>query len=55
MPEGRNSETSITRQRLGKHVFAVTDTQATIEELLGTMFSIRSMQRGYKKEFQVSS
>jgi hypothetical protein len=44
-------ETSIARQWLGKQVSAVTDTQATIEELLGMMFSIWYMQRGYKEEF----
>jgi hypothetical protein len=36
-------ETSIARQRLGKQISAATDTQATIEELLGTVFSIRSL------------
>lgn len=44
-------ETSIARQRLGKQISAGTDTQATIEELFGTMFSIRSVQSGYKEEF----
>jgi hypothetical protein len=44
-------ETSISRQRLDKHVSAATDTQATIGELLGMMFSIRSVQSGYKEEF----
>jgi hypothetical protein len=44
-------ETSITRQRLGKHVSAATETQATSEELLGTMFSVRSVQNGYKEDF----
>jgi hypothetical protein len=43
--------TSIARQRLGEQVSAATDTQATTEELLGTMFSIRSVQSGYKEEF----
>jgi hypothetical protein len=43
--------TSIARQRLGKQVSVATDTQATTEELLETMFSIRSMQCGYKEEF----
>jgi hypothetical protein len=28
-----------------------TDMQATIEELLGIMFSVWSMQSGYKEEF----
>jgi hypothetical protein len=42
-------ETFITRQRLGKHVPAGTNTQATIKVLLETMFSIRSVQSGYKR------
>jgi hypothetical protein len=42
-------ETSITRQRLGEQVSAATDTQATIEELLRTMFHIRSVQMVIKK------
>jgi hypothetical protein len=45
------AETCITMQQLGKQVFALTDTQTTIEELLGTMFSIRSVQSAYKEEF----
>jgi hypothetical protein len=44
-------ETSIAGQRLGKQVSAATDTQATIEQLLGIMFYIRSVQIGYKEEF----
>jgi hypothetical protein len=44
-------ETFIAGQRLGKQDSAATDTQATIEELLGTMFSVRSVQCGYKEEF----
>jgi hypothetical protein len=44
-------ETPIAKKRLGKQVSAATDTQATIEELLGTMFSIGSVQSGYKEEF----
>jgi hypothetical protein len=43
--------TSTARQQLGKQVSAATDTQATIDELLG-MFSIRSVQSGYKEEFR---
>jgi hypothetical protein len=43
-------ETSIARQRLGKQVSAATDTQATIEELLGTIFSLLPVQSGYKEE-----
>jgi hypothetical protein len=51
-PEGRKvepQETSIARQRLGKHVIAATNTQATIEALLENMFSIRFVQSGYKR------
>jgi hypothetical protein len=42
-------ETSIARQMLGKYVSAATDAHAAIEELLGKMFTIRSVQSGYKK------
>jgi hypothetical protein len=35
------------RKRLGKHVPAETDTQASIEILLETVFSTRSVQMGY--------
>jgi hypothetical protein len=38
-------------QRLGKQVFAATDTQVTVDELLETVFSIRSVQSDYKEEF----
>jgi hypothetical protein len=48
-------ETSIPTQRLGKQVSATTDTQATIKELLGTIFSIRTVQSGYKEEFSRGS
>jgi hypothetical protein len=41
-------ETSIAMQQIGKKVSAATDTQATIE-LLGTKFSIRSVQSGKKR------
>jgi hypothetical protein len=44
-------DTIIRKQRLGKQVSAATDTQATIEELLGTMFYIRSVQSGGEEEF----
>jgi hypothetical protein len=44
-------ESSIAIQRLGKQVSAATDTQATIEELLRTTFSVRSVQSGYKEDF----
>jgi hypothetical protein len=53
-PECRNSgarKEVHARHRLGKQVSAATDTQAAIEELLGKMFSIRSVQSCYKKEF----
>jgi hypothetical protein len=53
-PEGRNSE-AIARQRLGKQVSAATHTQETIEELFGTMFCIRSVQRGYKEGSSLKS
>jgi hypothetical protein len=44
-------EKTIARQRLGKQVSVAMDMQATIKEMLGTMFSIQSMQSGYKEEF----
>jgi hypothetical protein len=44
-------DTSAARQQFGKQVSAATDTEAMREELLGTMFSMRSMQNGYKEEF----
>jgi hypothetical protein len=37
----------IVTQRLGKQFSTATDTQATIEQLLETMFSIKSVQSGY--------
>jgi hypothetical protein len=43
------SQTSIARQWPGKQVSAATDTQATIEKLLETMFRVRSLQNGLKK------
>jgi hypothetical protein len=42
--------TFITRQRLGKQVPAATYTHATIEVLLETMFSTRSVPRSYQKD-----
>jgi hypothetical protein len=33
----------VTRQQLGKHVPATTNTHATIEQLLGASFSVRSV------------
>jgi hypothetical protein len=52
-PEGRNNGArgDVARQRLGKHIFAATDTQAIIQELLRTMFSARSVQMCYNGEF----
>jgi hypothetical protein len=45
------SETTfISRQRLGKHVTAATDTHATIEVLLETVFYTHSVQRGYQED-----
>jgi hypothetical protein len=46
-------EATIARQRLGKQVSEATDTEATIEELLGTMFSIRSVESGNKQKVQL--
>jgi hypothetical protein len=46
-----SEETSIARQRLGKQVSVAADMQVTTEELLGTMFTIQSMQHGYKEKF----
>jgi hypothetical protein len=40
---------SIARQRFGKQVSAATDTRATIEEFLGKIFSVRSVQSGYER------
>jgi hypothetical protein len=42
-------KTTIARQRLGKHVPAAKNTQTTIEVLLETMVSIRSVPSGYKR------
>jgi hypothetical protein len=45
------SETAfISRQQLGKHITATTDTHATIEALLEMVFSTRSIQRGYNED-----
>jgi hypothetical protein len=38
------------RQRIGKHVPAVKNTHLTIELLLETVFTARSVQRGYREE-----
>jgi hypothetical protein len=48
-------DTSIARQWLGKQISATTDMQATTNELLGTMFSIQSVQSGYKEELSWES
>jgi hypothetical protein len=40
----------VSRQQLGKHVPAVTNTQTTIVLLLETVFSTRSEQTGYKED-----
>jgi hypothetical protein len=40
-------ETSIARQRLGKHIPAATNTQATLKEFLETVFSVGSAPRLY--------
>jgi hypothetical protein len=50
MPEGRNSgDRDIHfRQRLGKHIPVATDTYATIDELLETVFSVRSVPKSSK-------
>jgi hypothetical protein len=40
--------TLIARQRLGKSVTAATNTQATVEELLDALFSVRSVS--YEKK-----
>jgi hypothetical protein len=45
------SETTfVSRQRLGKHIPAATDKHATIEVLLETAFSTRSVRRGYEED-----
>jgi hypothetical protein len=40
----------ISRQGMGKYVPTATNTHATIELLLETVFSTRSLQSGYKKD-----
>jgi hypothetical protein len=44
------SETFVSTQRLGKHDDAAMDTHGTIEVLLETVLSTRSVQRGCKKD-----
>jgi hypothetical protein len=43
-------ETSTVRQRLSKHVPAATNTQATTEELLETVFSVGFTPRLYNND-----
>jgi hypothetical protein len=45
-----NYTRAVSRQRLGKHIPAATDTHATIEVLLETVFSSLTAQRGYKED-----
>jgi hypothetical protein len=45
------SETTfVSRQRIGKHIPAATDTHATIEILLEMVFCTWSVQMGYKED-----
>jgi hypothetical protein len=41
---------AVSRQQLGKHVLAATDTHATTGLILETVFFTRSVQRGYKDD-----
>jgi hypothetical protein len=43
-------EMSVARQQLGKQVSSATDTQATIEELLRTIFSVRFVRSCNKRK-----
>jgi hypothetical protein len=45
-----NKQRCYARQRIGKHVPAAMNTYATIELLLETVFSTRSVQRGYNED-----
>jgi hypothetical protein len=45
---------AVSRQRLATHVPAAEDTHATIQVLSETMFSTRSVQRGYKDNWSKS-
>jgi hypothetical protein len=52
-PEGRNSGArgdTIARSRLGKHVPVATNTQATIQELLETVFSVGPAPRLHNED-----
>jgi hypothetical protein len=42
--------TSVSMQRLGEHIPAATDRHAILEVLLESVFSTRSVERGYKKD-----
>jgi hypothetical protein len=46
-----SEETSIVTQRLSKQLSTGKVMQATIEELLGTVFSSLSVQSGYEEAF----
>jgi hypothetical protein len=48
--ENGSETTSVSRQRLGKHVTAVTNKHATIEVLLETAFPTPSVQMGYEED-----
>jgi hypothetical protein len=41
---------SLSKQQIGKHFPAVTNTYTTIELLLETVFYTRSVQSGYKED-----
>jgi hypothetical protein len=41
---------STARQWLGKQISTATETQATVEELLETIFPIQAVHIGYKEE-----
>jgi hypothetical protein len=45
----KQEQGAVSRQRLGKHIPAATDTHATVEVLLETVFCSQSMQSGYKE------
>jgi hypothetical protein len=45
-----SEETAVTRQRLGKHIPAATNTHATMEELLDMVFSVQSVLMLYNND-----
>jgi hypothetical protein len=47
---GRRIKTAVSRQQIGKYIPAATNTHITIELLLETMFSTRSVQMDYKED-----